>query len=81
MYSQSDCVVWKLTYIEIELQINIKFCYKLRKTAAETYIILVYVYGTDAGKKKCMHDWFKRFRKKGKETVDYGLRSGRPQQV
>ena len=55
---------------------NIKFCFKLGKTATETHEMLVQVYGQDAVSRKCVYDWFARFRA-GKESVDEA-RSGRP---
>jgi len=57
--------------------VNIKFCYKLGKTATETHEILVQVYGTEAVSRKCVYDWFKCFRD-GKETTEDEPRSGRP---
>ena len=51
---------------------NIKFCYKLGKTATKTRETLVQVYG-----RKCVYEWFKRFRK-GKETTEDEPCSGRP---
>ena len=55
---------------------NIKFCYKLGKTATETYEMLVQVYGTEAMTRKCVYDWLKRFCD-GKETTEDEPRSGR----
>ncbi len=56
---------------------NIKFCYKLLKTATETHGMLVHVYGSEAVSRKCVYDWFKRFRD-DKETTEDEPRSGRP---
>lgn len=39
--------------------------------------MLVQVYGTEAVSRKCVYDWFKRFRD-GKETTEDEPRSGRP---
>lgn len=61
----------------MEQRVNIKFCYKLGKTATETHGMLVQVYGTEAVSRKCVYDWFKRFRD-GKETTEDEPRSGRP---
>ena len=55
---------------------NIKFCYKLKKTAGETHEMLLQAYGEEAVSKKCVYEWFKRFRD-GKETVEDEPRSGR----
>ncbi len=61
----------------MEQRVNIKFCYKLKKTAAETHQMLLQAYGEEAVSKKCVYEWFKRFRD-GKETVEDEPRSGRP---
>ncbi|GBM79489.1 Putative uncharacterized protein FLJ37770 [Araneus ventricosus] len=61
----------------MEQRVNIKFCLKLGKPAAETHEMLVKVYGVDAVSKKCVFEWFKRFRD-GKEDVKDKPRSGRP---
>ncbi|GBM95946.1 Putative uncharacterized protein FLJ37770 [Araneus ventricosus] len=61
----------------MEQLVNIKFCFKLGKTAMETHEMLVNVYGVDAVSKKCIFEWFKRFRD-GKEDVKDDPRSGRP---
>ncbi|GBN13802.1 hypothetical protein AVEN_182769-1 [Araneus ventricosus] len=56
---------------------NIKFCFKLGKTATETHEMLVKLYGVDAVSKKCVFEWFKLFRDV-KEDVRVEPRSGRP---
>ncbi|GBM92689.1 Putative uncharacterized protein FLJ37770 [Araneus ventricosus] len=61
----------------MEQRVNIKFCFKLGKTATETHEMLFKVYGVDAVSKKCVFEWFKRFRD-GKEDVKDEPRSGRP---
>ncbi|KAJ4444890.1 hypothetical protein ANN_06688 [Periplaneta americana] len=61
----------------MEQRVNIKFCYKLGKTATETHGMLVQVYGKEAVTRKCVYEWFKRFRE-GKETIEDEPRSGRP---
>ncbi|KAJ4447653.1 hypothetical protein ANN_09660 [Periplaneta americana] len=61
----------------MEQRVNIKFCYKLGKTATETHGMLVQVYGREAVSRKCVYEWFKRFRE-GKETIENEPRSGRP---
>ncbi|KAJ4427673.1 hypothetical protein ANN_25322 [Periplaneta americana] len=61
----------------MEQRVNIKFCYKLGKTATETHGMLVQVYGEEAVSRKCVYEWFKRFRD-GKETIEDEPRSGRP---
>ena len=61
----------------MEQRVNIKFCYKLGKTATETHEMLVQVYGTKAMSRKCVYDWFKCFCD-GKETTEDEPCSGRP---
>ncbi|GBM60878.1 hypothetical protein AVEN_49639-1 [Araneus ventricosus] len=61
----------------MEQRVNIKFCFKLCKTATVTHEMLVKVYGVDAVSKKCVFEWFKHFRD-GKEDVKDEPRSGRP---
>ncbi|GBL96222.1 Putative uncharacterized protein FLJ37770 [Araneus ventricosus] len=58
----------------MEQRVNIKFCFKLGRTATETHEMLVKV---DAVSKKYVFEWFKRFRD-GKEDVKDEPRSGRP---
>jgi len=61
----------------MEQRVNIKFCFKLGKTATDTHEMLVRVYGGEVVTKKCVYEWFKRFRE-GKEGVDDEPLSGRP---
>ncbi|GBO23081.1 hypothetical protein AVEN_56459-1 [Araneus ventricosus] len=61
----------------MEQRVNIKFCFKLGRTATETHEMLAKVYGVNAVSKKCVYEWFKRFRD-GKEDVEDEPRSGRP---
>ena len=56
---------------------NIKFCYKLGKPTTETREILAQMYGREAVSRKCVYEWFKRFRE-GKETTEDEPCSGRP---
>ncbi|GBN62902.1 hypothetical protein AVEN_138396-1 [Araneus ventricosus] len=58
----------------MEQRVNIRFCFKLGRTATETHEMLVKV---NAVSKKCVFEWFKRFRD-GKEDVKDEPRSGRP---
>ncbi|GBN97876.1 Putative uncharacterized protein FLJ37770 [Araneus ventricosus] len=58
----------------MEQRVNIKFCFKLGRTATETHEMLVKL---DAVSKKCVLEWFKRFRD-GKEDVEDEPRSVRP---
>ncbi|GBN79481.1 Putative uncharacterized protein FLJ37770 [Araneus ventricosus] len=61
----------------MEQRVNIKFCFKLGKTATETHEMLLKMYVVDAVSKKCVSEWFKRFGD-GKEDVKEEPRSGRP---
>ncbi|GBN93795.1 Putative uncharacterized protein FLJ37770 [Araneus ventricosus] len=61
----------------MEQRVNIKFCFKLGKTAPETHEMLVKVYCVDAVSKKYVFEWFRRLRD-GKEDVKDEPRSGRP---
>ena len=56
---------------------NIKLYYKLGKTAAEMFEMLVQVYGREAESRMSVYEWFKLFRE-GKETTEDESRSGRP---
>ena len=47
----------------METSANIKFCYKLGKTAMKTHEMLVQVYGREAMSRKGVYKWFKRFAK------------------
>ncbi|GBM02475.1 Putative uncharacterized protein FLJ37770 [Araneus ventricosus] len=59
----------------MEQRVNITFCFKLGKMA--THEMVMKVYGVKAVSKKCVLEWFKRFRD-GKEDVEDEPRSGRP---
>jgi hypothetical protein len=60
-----------------EQRICIKFCFKLKKTAAETHRMLKEAFGDNAmsQSKTCL--WYKRF-KDGRTSVNDDERSGRP---
>jgi len=45
----------------IEQRICIKFCFKIGKTATETYQLLQQAYGEDAMGRTQVFDWFRRF--------------------
>jgi len=57
--------------------ICIKFCFKIGKTATETYKLLQQTYGEDAMGHTQVFDWFRRF-KEGRTSVESDPRSGRP---
>jgi hypothetical protein len=44
-----------------EQRICIKFCFKIGKTATETYELLQQAYGEDAMGRTQVFDWFRRF--------------------
>ena len=64
----------------MEQRVNIKFCYKLGKTATETHEMLVRVYGTEAVSRKCVYDWFKAFVTGRNQLRMSHVRVGRRQQ-
>ena len=51
-----------------EQRICIKVCFKIRKTAMETYQLLQQAYGEDAVGRTQVCDWFRRF-KEGKPPL------------
>jgi len=57
--------------------INVKFCFKLQKSAKGTHKMLKLVYGDAAVTMKMVYKWFKRFHN-GCESVEDEERSGRP---
>ena len=57
--------------------INMKFCFKLQKSAKETHEMLKLVYGDAAVTMKMVYKWFKWFRN-GCESVEDEERSQRP---
>ncbi|XP_035226671.1 protein GVQW3-like [Stegodyphus dumicola] len=64
----------------MEQRMNIKFCFKLDKTAAETYEMLKKVYGEEALFRSRTYEWFEHFRD-GCESVEDDPHTGRPQSV
>jgi len=63
--------------VSTEQRICIKLCFKIGKTATETYQLLQQAYGEDAMGRTQVFDWFRRF-KKCRTSVESDLRSGRP---
>ena len=57
--------------------ICIKFCFKIGKTATETYQLLQQAYGEDAMGRTQVFDWFRWF-KESRTSVESDPRSGRP---
>ena len=78
---------WSNTYVYViaiftmcettEQCICIKFCFKIGKTATETYQLLQQAYGKDAVGRIQVFDWFRRF-KEGRTSFESDPRSGRP---
>ena len=60
-----------------EQRICIKFCFKIGKTATETYQLLQQAYGEDAMGRTEVCDWFRRF-KESRTSVESDPLSGRP---
>jgi hypothetical protein len=58
-----------------EQRICIKFCFKLKKTAVETHLMLVEAFGENAMSQSKTFLWYKRF-KDGRTSVDDDERSG-----
>lgn len=61
----------------MEQRTNIKFCFKLGKTATETYEMIKTVHGDEAMSRSRVFEWFARFRD-GRESTEDDERSGRP---
>ena len=60
-----------------EQRIDMKFCFKLQKSAKETHEMFTLVYGDAAVTMKTVYKWFERFRN-GCESVEDEERSWRP---
>ena len=56
---------------------NIKFCFKLGNTAAETVELMSQVYGDNCLSRAQIFRWYARF-KSGVETIEDEARPGRP---
>ena len=63
-------------YESTEQRICIKYCFKIGKTATETYQLLQQAYGEDAMGCTQVFDWFHRF-KEGRTSAESNPRSGR----
>jgi len=61
----------------MEQCINMKFCFRLQKSAKETHEVLKLVYGDAAVTMKMIYKWFERFRNCC-ESVEDEERSGHP---
>jgi transposase len=58
-------------------RVNMKFCFKLGKSATETHEMFVEVYGDAVITRKTVYKWSERFRS-GSESIDDEERPGRP---
>ena len=63
--------------MNFEQRTNIKFCFKLGKTAAETHQMMQKVDRDKCLSRPTICEWFKRL-KEGREDLNYDKRSGRP---
>jgi hypothetical protein len=61
----------------MEYRTNIKLCFKLGKTAAETVEMMRQVYGENCLSRAQICRWYERF-KSGVETIEDEARPGRP---
>ena len=61
----------------MEQRSNIKFCFKLRKTAAESVELMRHVYGYSCLSRAQIFRWYARI-KSGVETIEDEARPGRP---
>ena len=64
----------------LEERYAIKFCFKLGKTATETYGMLQTAYGPSCMNRSSVFQWHKRF-KEGRESVRDDERCGRSREV
>ena len=67
----------KMLSVHKEQRVNVKFLFKLGKSATETYLMLQLVYGDECLLCTQVFEWFKRF-KNGREEIDDHPRPGRP---
>ena len=63
--------------MSVEQRTNIKFCVKLRKTATETFNMLLEVYGDSCMSRTRAFEWHKRF-VDGRLSVEDDAKPGRP---
>jgi len=56
--------------VNVEQRVNVKFCVKLGKSAAETYDLLKKVYGDECLSRTQVFEWFKRFKEEREEIRD-----------
>ena len=78
-HESNTCVYVTATFTtceSTEQRICIKFCFKIGKTATETYQLLQQAYIEDALGRTQVFDWFCRF-KEGRTSVESDPHSGR----
>ena len=56
--------------VNVKQSMNVKFCVKLGKSAAETYDLLKKVYGDEYLCRTQVFEWFKRFKEEREEIGD-----------
>lgn len=61
----------------VEQRYAVKFCFKLGKSASETFELIKQAYGDDALSRTRVFEWYKMF-KEGREVVEDEHRAGRP---
>lgn len=72
-----SCLPCLSRIMDFEQRVNIKFCFKLQKSAKEAHEMLKSVYGDNVVTLKTVYKWYERF-KSGNESVEDEKRSGRP---
>ena len=81
-----DCHSWRISKIQsgredtLEERYAIKFCFKLRKNATETYEMLQTAFRQSCMKRASVFEWHKRF-KEGRESLRDDERCGRSKEV
>jgi len=66
-----------MSSVNVEHRVNVKFCVKLGKSAAEMYSLLKKVYGDEYLFRTQVFEWFKRL-KEGREEIGDDQRPSRP---
>ena len=81
-----DCHRWWISKMQsgcedtLEERYAIKFCFKLRKDATETYGVLQTAFGASCMNRESVLEWHKRF-KEGRESMRVDERCGRSKEV
>ena len=60
-----------------EQRVCVKFCFKLGKTATETWKMLQQAFGDECMSRTQCFEWYSRF-KTGRTSIDEDLQSGQP---